>query len=556
MKKFVVLCLAGLLVLAFGVTGYAQELKLEFRASGSIDVQSHLSENVPPLNPGATSIVNSLSANNNSLGVNGPQVGSNDYNTFKADGRPDRALNRHVSYWDSRMSPRFEFAMGKELNAVLQFEIDAGRFGSNQTHNAPGIGTRETEGVGWWSTDRAAVEVKYMYFDVGLPYFGLPFPMSLRAGAQPLAVRPAFLNAVDGSGVTGAIKIDPVTINPMWFKLANGQNLGGNWSNDWTNTSNNAYGLQLNGKVQTFTLGGYGFYYRMDAYPSWATSNTFAAAAVAPSGFNQFLAGTQQANFWWLGIYADGKAGPVDINFDAGYDWGNVHDKLTPTMPDVKYSGWAARLKVDFPWEKFNFGVTGMYASGSDLNKTSAMGLAGQTPAGGLNQGLSTRVNSWMVPPGSEIGATNSESAVFYGMEAGASGGQGFAVTHQYYQASKGAFGGTWFAKLYGSAKVTPWYKVTVQGLYIGDTTSNGNTFGTALRFPGTNSTLLRNDNYIGFELDMINEFQIYKNLTFKVFGGYLWAGPAMDLYTGIPSVGNFSMHNPWAFRTRLLYTF
>jgi hypothetical protein len=157
-----------------------------------------------------------------------------------------------------------------------------------------------------------------------------------------------------------------------------------------------------------------------------------------------------------------------------------------------------------------------------------------------------------MVPPGSEVGAVNSESAVFYGMEAGASGGQGFAVTHQYYQPSKGAFGGTWFAKLYSSAKVTPWYKVTVQGLYIGDTTRHGNTFGTAL---GSNG-LSRNDHYIGFELDMINEIQIYKNLTFKVFGGYLWAGPALDLYTGVPAAGNFSMHNPWAFRTRLLYSF
>ena len=54
------------------------------------------------------------------------------------------------------------------------------------------------------------------------------------------------------------------------------------------------------------------------------------------------------------------------------------------------------------------------------------------------------------------------------------------AVNHQYAQASKGPFGGTWFAKLYGSYKVTPWYKVTLQGLYIGDTTKHGNTFGTA----------------------------------------------------------------------------
>ena len=69
-------------------------------------------------------------------------------------------------------------------------------------------------------------------------------------------------------------------------------------------------------------------------------------------------------------------------------------------------------------------------------------------------------------------------------MEAGATGGIGIAENTNYNQLSKGAFGGTWFAKLYGSAKLTPWYKVTFQGLYIGDTTKNGNTFGSAVKYP------------------------------------------------------------------------
>ena len=43
-------------------------------------------------------------------------------------------------------------------------------------------------------------------------------------------------------------------------------------------------------------------------------------------------------------------------------------------IPDVKYRGWAGRVKVDFPWEKFNFGMVGMYASGADANKTSTRG--------------------------------------------------------------------------------------------------------------------------------------------------------------------------------------
>ena len=216
----------------------------------------------------------------------------------------------------------------------------------------------------------------------------------------------------------------------------------------------------------------------------------------------------------------------------------------------VNYSGYAARAKVDYPFEKFNFGITGMYASGSDAKKTSTTGLPGTATYDG---GFSHRVSGWMVPVGSENGAANGESVVIYGMEAGASGGQGWAVNHNYDQMTKGAFGGTWFAKLAGSYKVTPWYKVTFQGLYIGDTTKNGNTFGNALKSDGTP----RDDKTIGIEFDWLNEFEIYKNLTFKIFGGYLFAGEAMNFNT-VTTTGdpNTNIKNPWAIRTRLLYSF
>ena len=57
---------------------------------------------------------------------------------------------------------------------------------------------------------------------------------------------------------------------------------------------------------------------------------------------------------WWLGAYADGKLGPVNINFDFVYDTGNVKNRLSAQK--VNYEGCATRLKIDFPWEAFNFG--------------------------------------------------------------------------------------------------------------------------------------------------------------------------------------------------------
>jgi hypothetical protein len=372
--------------------------------------------------------------------------------------------------------------------------------------------------------------------------------MTFRAGAQPLAIRPAFFVATDGTGVSGGINLDPVTINPLWFKMSQGI--------DWNYNGSDVYGLQLMANVGTFKMGGYGLWYHMGTYPMYYY--TSGGVAGLPVAMYQLAFGTQKADFQWLGFYTDGKAGPVNINFDLGYDHGLVKS-FSGDVPNVKYSGWAGRMKVDYPWEKFNFGITGMYGSGSDANKTSQTGLAGDVTANNANV-YATKVSGWMVPPGSEAGAVNSESAVFYGMEAGALGGVGMAVNHQYFQASKGPFGGSAFLKLYSSYKVTPWYKATVQGLYIWDTTDHGNTYGTArVLLPNGTWGGLRDDGKIGFELDMINEFQIYKNLVFKVFGGYLWAGRALDLFD--PGMngglgGNYKMANPFAFRTRLLYTF
>jgi len=515
MKKFTVVSLAALLVLALGATAYAQ-VKLDFRASGNIDAQTHYSKNVPPLQSGASAIFGSIPA---------------DYRTWDFTNGVHRATNRKIAYWDSRMSLRFEAAMGKELNGVLQFEIDSTRWGNSQGGIRPGS---EAHAIGVWSTDRVGIEVKYMYFDVGLPYFGIPVPMNLRVGAQPLAIRPWFFQATDGVGVSAGIKIDPVNINPFYFKPGEGFDFDMGDDVD-------IYGVQANAKLGTFTLGGYFLYLNHGSFP--LTDQPFSAAP--PPG--PYVNGTQKADFWWVGLYMDGKAGPFNIQLDGAFDRGVVR----PAGYDrnVTYQGYAGLAKIEYPFEKFSFAVTGMYASGADADQTGATGVAGVSTAN--NARSARRVESWGVPTGSENGAANNQSAVFYGMEAGASGGQGYGASHNYNQPSKGAFGGTWFAKLAGSYKVTPWYKVTLQGLYIGDTTVSGNTYGTARKNP----TQLRDDQFIGVELDMINEFEIYKNLTFKLFGGYMWAGNAMDLWNAGAGV-NQNAQSPWAIRTRLLYTF
>ena len=386
--------------------------------------------------------------------------------------------------------------------------------------------------------------------DIGLPYFGIPVPATVRVGAQTFAVRPNMFVYSDGTGIMGGIKIDPVELIPYYFKALEGT--------DFAADDVDIYGLQAKAKIGTITIGGYGINYHMNTYPFFVvTGPTIVSSAGQTAGFTGIsiqTPGTQKSNMWWFGAYADGKVGPADINFDFVYDYGNVQERIDPRIPDVKYQGWATRLKVDFPWEKFNFGAVGMYASGFDAKHTSTTGLPGSTTSGTTNEGtLSKAVRGFVVPPGSEQGAgVTFESVVVYGTEPGATGGVGLAMSANYAQLSRGAFGGTWFGKLYASAKVTPWYKVSLQGLYIGDTTTHGNTLGTAVR---RGTTLLRDDKDIGVELDLQNDFQIYKNLRFWVAAGYLFPGNALDLRRGT-STTNFSMINPWAVRTRLIYYF
>jgi hypothetical protein len=119
-------------------------------------------------------------------------------------------------------------------------------------------------------------------------------------------------------------------------------------------------------------------------------------------------------------------------------------------------------------------------------------------------------------------------------------------------------------AKAYASVMAAPWYKVTLQGMYIGDTTKNGDTFGTAAQFnPFFGANAPRDKRDIGWEIDLINEINIYKNLKLTVAGGYLFAGKAMDQYTGVSFAGPFGpialnddIKNPWAITWNLTYNF
>jgi hypothetical protein len=196
-----------------------------------------------------------------------------------------------------------------------------------------------------------------------------------------------------------------------------------------------------------------------------------------------------------------------------------------------------------------------MYASGANMANTSATGLPGSRVQNGT--GITDKVSSYIVPPNAEHGYDD-ESIVFYGSGPNGLGrpGQGFNLGGiSGGTVGSGVYGGTWFAKLYGNAKIVPWWRVTVSGLYIGDTTRNGNKLGDAVNADGTP----RDNSTIGWEFDIYNDIQIYKNLQFRFGAGYLYAGKAFDMRdqrTNVNSRDNVAPQNPWAVVTKLLYVF
>ena len=506
MKKFIVLSLIGLLVMAFGITAYAQDKApvLDFKASGFIDVLSEWNRNVPQ--PGAGTGYGATSTNDVLFGP--PPA----YFLPAANS----AFNKRQAYMENRGRLKFDAIMDKAITGTFFFEIDSTRWGER----APSGAQRNAAGH-WGVADRAAVEVKNMFITFALPYFGIPVPMTVQAGIHPLAIRPGAFLITDGPGITLAAKIDPATIKLAWFKALENK--------DWASDDIDVYALEANAKIGTVTVGGYVFDMNANSYPLGDGEPNF------------------RSDIWWFGAYADGKMGPLGFNFDLVFDRGKVEDRTGAGLRDVKYRGWGVKANVFFPWEKLTFGVASVYGSGADQRKTSASGLPGTSVANDPSgAGVSTKATAFIVPVGTEGSVGDSLILCGNGINRMNTGFEPAAATRH----ARAAFGGLWINKLYVSYKATPSFKTTLEGMYIADTTKHGNTIGNAVNAAG----FPRNDSDIGWEFDLLNELQIYKNLQFAFGGGILFAGDAMDYR--VTGTDNKSPNNPWAITTKLVYSF
>lgn len=502
MKKILTLAAVIVFVFTLAATTYA----VEFKASGFVRVRSNVSMNTVAL----------------------PRTTADDFDDTEA-------------WMDQRFRLKMDLVASEDLYGVIYFEGDSTRWGE-----APD-GRNHAGAWGAGGSDRNAVELKQFYIDFNVPGIKDTVPTNVRIGTQWLAIRGhAFLGA---DGATLRVFMNP---GPVRVYL--------NWSKPWEGTDHHYEDTDLYSTRVVLALpdlpvqpGGFFAYWHSNDY-DWTGLYSGTAGygqagspiAVIPAAFTTDRLGS--GDFWWLGFNVDGKIGPAALKTDFIYFDGKAepsgHAKAllgNPIIPgaftpgDADYGGWMVYADVNVPISQFTVGGTFMYATGDDLTDTAK---------------VSPEFGAYRIPPGSE--ANPSLGTVFWCGTVN----DAVDIAHQGARSSSTAvqqrwYGGLWVIKGYGSFKPLDWLKVTGYGMYIGDTTDKGNTIGNATKATG----LPEDDGDIGIEFGAIVDLSIYKNLTYSVAGGWLFAGDALDSATAVAGV-NQSPDDPWAIVSQLIYKF
>jgi len=423
------------------------------------------------------------------------------------------------AWMDTRFRLKFTAKANDYASGVIYFEGDSSRWGE-----APD--GRNTAGA--WNADRNAVELKQFYIDLKVPGISDFAPTTVRAGIQGFAVRSHFLLYADGPGVRTETTVGPVKIFLNWFKPEEGADNQADDADIYCAVFS-APGLGV------VTPGVYFLYLHAGDYPLRANT----PAGVYDTG-----------NFWWLGVFVDGKIGPVALKADFAYfdgeqELGGIPSALV-SDPDYSGFGFFADASVFDIIPNATIGAAFAYGTGDDL-------VDAADPRG-------NEFDAYRVPPGSEEAFGGNWGIVYY--PSAINDGVRMANLGSGTAADLGKLGGTWFGKLYGSFKAPEWLKTTIYAMYIGDTTDEGNTQGDALdivgAIPGFSSGL-EDDSDIGIEIGAYCNMSIYKSLTYSIGAGYLFAGDALDSYTGLTLAGipiNDSPDNPWAVVSQLIYKF
>jgi hypothetical protein len=505
MKKILMIALA----LGLAVVLAAPAMATDWSARGHIFVGGAIHEVVPPAGP--------------------PQYPAYfvwGIPFFAPTGLPVNPLNPNGDAWNDTMA---WMRMGANLTITARQSEDLyGVLGFNMSSSRWGEWGAETDATAAGSWYRAhgddsgswSVLINDMYIDFRIPP---KLPIWMRIGAQPFVIRPWLVVNTVGPGITLRTTIDPIklSINAGWAKKWEGF--------DWDCDDVDAFFGDIAIPIGPVRVGGFIWYEDHGTF----LLNTHPLLAYPDSGQRD------TAQIYWFGFYADGKIGPVGMQFDFVYNGGDIEwdDQWSGPAPGTDIEAWVVRGTLDIsPMPRLLVGIGGLYATGQDLDP---------------NENDITEYQSVNGPEG--YGRQQGLPALqdFLLLTDGVMGIVPFRGPGVSFIGGPVSVGGVWYVRGFAQYMATDWLRLVANFGWIGDTRDEGNKFGTAT--DPTTISGLRDDDDVGFEMDFGFNVQLYKNLQWGVAFGYMFGGDALEQWDG---TNNQDPHDPWAITSAILYTF
>lgn len=420
------------------------------------------------------------------------------FRTYRNLYDPSASQDHVATTWTQTNRFSLKVGISEDLYALYRLDLDV----------FPNVWGTEAKAVGGWDANTATAAFKAANVNFKIP--GIKSPTWVRVGLNDWLIRPnVFLNVTTGPGIQVSQICDmggnKLTVSGGWGKIR---------EYDEKKVSVNLFYGLLDYKVK---------------------GNTFGLYALTTTGEDDTK--NVSGNIWWLGLYSDGKIGPLGYNFDLIFDTGKEDAKVGT---DYKYSGWFARAVVTYPYEKFTFGLGGLYVSGDNYEKYAKGKVRGfvlpykSGPMGPAADSLIV-ISGWEVGPGpaGDVGyTTNTLAKLDIGNKLLASEG----------------WPGIWGLRLFAYYKVSPSLTLAGQICYWGDTSKKGDSL-ERLKLP--KGVIDKDEDSIGWEVNVGAKIDIYKNLTLRTVFGYLFAGEALDC-----KESGKKMKDPFAWVTTLVFTY
>lgn len=414
---------------------------------------------------------------------------------------PTDTMNETYSRMHNRARLKFKLKADENLEGVVYFETDD-IYGDLK----PDDGKDQGIPVG---ADRIDFEVKQAYLSFKVP--GLDaYPTRALFGINPTGL--GFGNiSKEGAGIRTETKIGTAKLILQYYKA-----LENNALDTYTKADDvDHYCFRVSMPFGDLTPAVHG---------NWMHNGRGSIKTVGQTAVSA------ASSLYWLGFSLGGKIGPAKVQGDFTYNGGTVDYRYPVAGVDEdEYGGYVFRVKASIPVDRFEVGAEFFYGSGDDVD---------DIPKG--------EISGWREV---KDAAGYQEQMVYYAGQVSEYAG---LADHMGPDVGSGEPTGDWMLRVFASTKPLDWMKLTLMGAYMGDNVDNGDRFGTARKADGVT---LEDNSDAGFEIAVMAEMAVYKQLKFEVGAGYLFAGDALDQWDAVKGK-NVTPDDPWILVTELKYSF